>query len=710
MTKKPKVLLPMITVVIMVSVIILSVATTQFSAFVATRVAASTERAALKFISNLEGEKYSAQVSAMFLAGSTRIIEALESQDREALAERIQDIDRSLEFDVYIFTDETGHVILSLEDRFPQGMDVSRHPAIHAALQGESVSSLERGPSHNLQVTAGRGVTNPEGEIIGAVFIGTHVGQKELLEEMRTISGSDFTLFVDDACVISSIGGTDGSSCEAIDRTFSFETKNDIVRDTFQVKGEDFLGLLLPLENNSGHVLGTMLIGQFMADTQSAIDGFLMTGLVVTAVILGVSIMVIIIRAKAVDASITSRDLLLQETNQRLELALEDALSASRAKGEFLSVMSHEMRTPLNVINGLTQIALKERGETANAALRKVATASEHLLGMINNVLEVAKIEADKLELVESSFVLGDMISKVEALLSGQMTEKNHGFIIEIDPNLPHTAIGDEQRLTQILINLLSNAATYTPDGGKVKLHAALCGKTSNRFGIRFSVTDTGVGIPASQHERLFERFEQLDCGSNRKYGGAGLGLAISQSLLQLMGGGSFNVDSEPGKGSKFSFDLILSYCPQAEKNKELTVCEVETTADSKDVDLSTKKILLAEDMEINQEILIALLEETGIQIETAANGEEAFHKIQQEPEAFDLVLMDIQMPIMCGIESTRHIRKFLNRDRKLPIIALTANVFAEDIEIYLRAGMDDHIGKPIRLDHLLETLRKHLK
>jgi len=396
--------------------------------------------------------------------------------------------------------------------------------------------------------------------------------------------------------------------------------------------------------------------------------------------------------------------------------AKENAEQASRAKSDFLSNMSHEMRTPMNAIIGMASIAKKaEDNERKDYALNKVEESSKHLLGIINDVLDMSKIEANKFELTHVEFDLRSLLQKAVSFVRLRMDEKQHRFSMNVENNVPLFYIGDDQRLTQVITNLLSNAAKFTPEDGEIGVKVSLAGEEDGMCELCFEVTDSGIGISPEQQEKIFNIFEQAESGTTRKYGGTGLGLAISKRIIELMGG-QISIDSELGKGSRFIFTVKLL----RDKNNYSQQPDGETQnipfSASKKGEFAGKKLLLAEDIEINREILISLLDDTGLIIEIAENGREALEKIAADFNSYDMVFMDVQMPEMDGLEATRRIRAFEskmpemgNPVKRLPIIAMTANVFKDDIENCLTAGMDDHIGKPLDIDTVYEKLRKFL-
>jgi signal transduction histidine kinase/DNA-binding response OmpR family regulator len=517
---------------------------------------------------------------------------------------------------------------------------------------------------------------------------------------------------------------------------------------------------------------------------------------------------------------------------QKKMLAAE---AASHAKTAFLSNMSHEMRTPMNAIIGMTAIGKNTADiERKDYAFTKIEDASTHLLGVINDVLDISKIEANMLELSPMEFDFERMLHKAVSVINFRMDEKRLDFKVNMDGNLPRFIVGDDQRMAQVIMNLLSNAVKFTPEGGKIQLDASMTGENNGLCELQITVTDNGIGISPEQQERLFKAFSQAESGISRNYGGSGLGLAISKRIVEMMDG-DMKVESELGKGARFIFtvkaakgmrsirsllahgvnwetirilavddmDDTLEYvksvfdrlnvkCDTAtggeealqmiKENEEYDICfidwrmpgmngieltrmiksgkkskpsvvviisaynweEIKEAAVQAGVDkflakplLSSaiidcvndclgiesykegqaaggkfvdKHILLAEDIEINREIVLALLDGTGLEIDTAENGREALDKMKTAPDKYDLIFMDVQMPEMDGLEATRRIRALPSPHcKEVPIIAMTANVFKDDVEKCIEAGMNDHIGKPLDMEKVYEKLQKYL-
>ncbi|MDR2162400.1 MAG: response regulator [Clostridiales Family XIII bacterium] len=404
--------------------------------------------------------------------------------------------------------------------------------------------------------------------------------------------------------------------------------------------------------------------------------------------------------------------MLRNEMVKSLIAAREEAISANKAKSNFLSNMSHEMRTPMNAIIGMIDIARRaDDVDKKDYSLGKMREASNHLLTIINDVLDMSKIEANKLELSQEDFSFKKFINKIITVSTYQAQEKGLRLSIDIDEAIPDMLYGDDQRLAQVVTNLMSNAAKFTPEGGDITLTVKLLAKEAGSYKIKISVADTGIGISAEHQAMLFRPFQQAESTTTRKYGGTGLGLAISKRIIEVMSG-EISLDSEPGKGSVFSVTVPLLAASSGaaahiydDKTKDETpVVEIGPG------ELAGKRMLLAEDVEINREIVLTLLESTGLEIDCAENGTEAVNIYSNDPKRYDMIFMDMQMPEMDGCEATRLIRSLDHpRAKTVPIVALTANVFKEDIDRCIAAGMNGHIGKPLSMQKITAKLRKYL-
>ncbi|MDR1776552.1 MAG: response regulator [Desulfovibrio sp.] len=513
----------------------------------------------------------------------------------------------------------------------------------------------------------------------------------------------------------------------------------------------------------------------------------------------------------------------------------DQAEAANVSKSLFLANMSHEMRTPMNAIVGMTNIG-KGTSDAAqkNYCLGKIEDASAHLLGVINDILDMSKIEAGKFELAFAEFNFEKMLQRVVNVVNFKVEEKRQDFFVHIDKNIPPSLIGDEQRLAQVIANLLSNAAKFTPRKGKIRLKARLLKKEEENCILEVAVSDTGIGISQEQKGRLFNVFVQADSSISRRFGGTGLGLVISRRIVEMMGG-SLDFESVYGQGTTFTFNIaaregseaprriapgedcsssllvldasaevreyfqdiaarlglscetaangeqalkllenqeapkvcfidrfvpgmkdmglarrIKELCPSAfivlmasdeewnqlepqAREAGIASClpkpvfpsgvadrvltgllgeDADAIAPSRIGDagcFAERRMLLVEDVEINREIMIELLKPTSLEIECAENGMEAVDMFKSWPDRYDMILMDVQMPVLDGYEATRRIRALESGERRTPVIAMTANVFREDVQKCLEAGMDGHLGKPVNLGEVLAILHKYL-
>ena len=380
----------------------------------------------------------------------------------------------------------------------------------------------------------------------------------------------------------------------------------------------------------------------------------------------------------------------------RLNLERHD-LSA-KAKSDFLARMSHEIRTPMNGIIGMTEIALKD-GQTEERridCLRKIEYSSEYLLGLINDILDMSKIESGKMRLIEEKCNLMEMIQGLHPLLEAKLNENNIQYIADIQLK-NHWFMADSLRLNQVLVNLLGNALKYSRPDGHVWLTVRETEEEKGFSNLYFQVRDDGIGIAPEKQQLIFRQFEQADNSENARKQGTGLGLAISRRIVRMMDS-DIKLESEPGKGSSFSFSVKF----QPVSGEKTTV-----TSQPEEISFPGKRILVVEDNELNMEIICTILENYGIETEQAVNGKEAVRRMEESvPGYYDMIFMDIMMPEMDGLEATRTIRNLDREDcKKIPIYAMSANAFDEDVKRSLASGMNGHLSKPVNLQVLEKTL-----
>ena len=402
----------------------------------------------------------------------------------------------------------------------------------------------------------------------------------------------------------------------------------------------------------------------------------------------------------------------LQAHAIELEKQVHIAEFASRAKSDFLANMSHEIRTPLNAITGMAIIgSVADSIEAKDEGFHKISDAATHLSRLVNNILDMSKIEGNKMELAGSVFFLRDVVHQVFEPMRQRANGKNQAIDLRVADDLPGFLAGDAQRLGQVLEILLDNAVKFTPEGGAVSLTVALEKSVEKQCTLRFEVADTGIGISDEQQGSLFAAFEQSDNSSSRAFGGIGLGLALAKRIVDLMNG-SISFASCPGEGTIFTFTAELEIVPdEALPESEEEIADDEAPAfdgDMRDGEYEGYKALLVDDVEMNREIIMALLEPVRLQYETAENGKQAVDQFVQNPDEFDVIFMDIQMPEMDGYEATRAIRAVEHpKAKQIPIIAISANSFKEDVDKSMEAGMNAHIAKPVDPHAVVIQMRK---
>jgi signal transduction histidine kinase/ActR/RegA family two-component response regulator len=389
-----------------------------------------------------------------------------------------------------------------------------------------------------------------------------------------------------------------------------------------------------------------------------------------------------------------------QSVHKQLQRLREEALSANRAKSAFLANVSHEIRTPMNGVIGLTNLALEtDVTDEQRDFLTKIDYSAKSLLNIINDILDFSKIEAGRLELEEIPFAVAAVLENVRGLASIRADEKGVRFEIRVDPNVPAHLVGDPLRFGQIVLNLVTNAIKFT-EAGEVIVTVSAGERNGREVELIVAVRDSGIGMSAAEQARLFASFSQVDSSITRRFGGTGLGLAISKALALKMGG-TIEVASQPGAGSTFTLRVRLREQERRTTERANLTVPPEVSAVSA---LDGRRVLVVDDNAINRQIMERLLRKNGVQPEFAGNGREAVDAVFREPLRYDAVIMDVQMPVMDGLEATRLIRQRIPTAR-LPIIAMTAHAMEEERRACLAAGMDDHLTKPVDPRALTDAL-----
>ena len=395
-----------------------------------------------------------------------------------------------------------------------------------------------------------------------------------------------------------------------------------------------------------------------------------------------------------------------QETNKELNQLRMVAESANAAKSTFLNNMSHDIRTPMNAIIGFTNIAMKHNPPPEiKSCLNKISDSSEHLLALINDVLDISLIESGKIKYIPTPVDIVEVTDSVLTIMYGYLANRNLNFRTELEEFKSRYVLTDAVRVREILVNILGNAVKFTNDGGTVTYAVSYAERAQENFIlVRYRITDTGIGMSEEFVEHIFDEFSQEDQGARTQYKGTGLGMAITKKYVDLMGG-TISVESKKGVGTTFTVELPMEITDTSKVRK--------TDYAAGKVDVDGLRVLLVEDNELNAEIAMVQLEELGMQITRACDGEEAVTLFANHPPGtFDIILMDVMMPKMNGYEATNSIRNLENRPdgETIPIIAMTANAFAEDVQASLDAGMNGHLSKPIVIDEVVKTILRNIQ
>ena len=416
----------------------------------------------------------------------------------------------------------------------------------------------------------------------------------------------------------------------------------------------------------------------------------------------------------AVGVGFTDIDQEMRETmarNEALRVALQAAEEANKAKTAFLSSMSHEIRTPMNAIIGLNSIAMKdpETSEKTKGYLEKIDTSAQHLLSIINDILDMSRIESGNMIIRHEEFSFRKTLDQVNTIITGQCREKDLDYECRLIGKIHDYYIGDDMKLRQIMINILGNAVKFTPRGGKITFTIEETARYERKITLRLVFADTGIGMSPEYLPKIFATFSQEDSSSTSRYGSTGLGMPITRSIVELMNG-TIEVESEKGVGSVFTVTVTLEQSDR--KDNETEEVSLKSTEEKGKPKLKGKRILLAEDVDVNAEIMMMVLTSVEIEGERAENGRIALEKFAAHPCGYyDAILMDMRMPEMDGLEATRAIRKLNRPDAAtVPIIALTANAFDEDVQRSMQAGLNAHLSKPVDPDTLYGTLEKLIR
>jgi signal transduction histidine kinase/DNA-binding response OmpR family regulator len=700
-----------------------------------------------KFLKECEHDSMAAAVSVPLFPD---VVKVVRERNTAEIVKVLTPMVELYEVSYFTVTDETGIVLARTYAPSLFGDSVSSVQNIKDALNGKMSMYYETGPVIDISIHSGAPIYDEDGTLIGVVSAGVRLDENEALDKLKELFKTDFSVFLGDERIATTLRRDN-------ERIESSPPSSDIAKSVLEgrreyfsrsaVLGESFSTFWLPLFNSQNEAFAILVVGvsntELVRVTNDLILSCSLIGLIGLALSIAVLMYVVtnitkpVIRLAhlvsdvthgnmniSIDRSIIPNDeigqlmsgvyMLIDVFRQskgyetQLRENVQKAESASGAKSAFLANMSHEIRTPMNSIIGFAELALDssenvELPPEIRDYLDKIQTNAEWLLQIINDILDISKVEAGKLELEHIPFNLHDIFEHCKAIVSPKAGEKDIQLYFYAEPSIGRRLIGDPTRLRQILTNLLTNAVKFT-NTGIVKLSSTVQSSADTSVTLYFEVKDSGIGMTAEQVTRIFEPFVQADSSMARKYGGTGLGLPITKNLIELMGG-KLNVESTPGVGSKFCFSLSFDTIdvPEDAPKHETVTGRIEKP-------VFEGEVLVCEDNSMNQIVIGELLARVGLKATIADNGLEGLNMVRSRMERgekpFDLIFMDIQMPVMDGLEAAPQIEKLKTGT---PIVAMTANIMSGEMEQYRENGMPDFIGKPLTSQELWRCLLRYL-
>jgi len=695
------------------------------------------------FLVDCERNSTSAAVSVSLFP---QVIKAVKEKDTSGLIDILTPLTELYSITYFTIIDADGIVLARTYEPSRFGDYISYIQNIIDAFNGKVSMYYESGPIIKIAIHTGAPIYDENGNLVGAVSAGVRLDEYEALDELKKLFNADFSVF---------LGKTRIATTLIKDRQrINSEPVNDNILNAVinekkshfcntVVAGESFSSYWHPLINSANEVFAVLAVGISNAELKSLTRGLVISSIFIGLIGLSVSIIVLLYIITKITKPINELVLLVSDVTQgninvefdrknvsndeigslisdvyllidafkqiktfeiQLREAVQNAEAASIAKSAFLANMNHEIRTPLNSIIGFNELAMDDNiSPKTRDYLEKIQINAEWLLRIISDVLDISKIESGKFELERIPFDLHDIFAHCRTVISPKAMEKGINLHFYAEPSVGKKLVGDPTRLRQIITNLLSNAVKFT-NSGSIKLTSSIEKSTDKSVTIFFEVKDTGIGMTEEQISKIFEPFIQGDSSTTRKYGGTGLGLSITKSLIELMGG-ELTIDSTPEVGSKFGFSITFD--------------TVDIPLEEPIIDDVNKKlekpsfngeVLVCEDNPMNQLVVKESLAKVGLNVVIAENGlvgvNTVRNRIKEGGKPFDLIFMDIQMPVMDGLEAASEIEKL---NTGTPIIAMTANIMSEEMEIFKTNGMPDYISKPFTSQELWRCLLKYL-
>jgi len=638
-----------------------------------------------------------AHLAVLAMSTNHDLQDALLSGDHNRVASMAVSLKDMSSIDYCVIMDSTGTVIIRSYEPDSFGDDMSMLPHVQAALNGITEPHIWQGFSISLGISASAPVYDENMNTLGIISLGFRLDEQDFTYRLKNLTGCEITVFRDDKRISSTVLNEDGyfAMGERADSHISeIVLAGKSHTTTISPDGRNALVKYNPIIGADNEVVGMFLVGFFTAEDTAKVLFFALSGIIITIIVL----LLCIIIATIISGAVNRR---LEEAHEGLRQARDVAETANKSKSIFLANMSHEIRTPMNSIVGFSELAQDDDiSPKTKQYLKNIADNAKWLLNIINDILDSAKIESGKILLEHIPFDLHDVLSQCESAILPKFKEKGLTLYCYFEPIEGKNLLGDPVRLRQVFMNLLSNAVKFT-NTGTVKLMASVIESDNEQASIRFEIKDSGIGMTPEQIENVFDPFMQADGSVTRRFGGTGLGLSITKNIIELMGS-TLDVESLTGVGSIFSFLITFDLIDSESTPKQKVVF--------KDLEKPNfaGEVLVCEDNNLNQYVICEHLTRVGLSTVVANNGQEGYDIVKERMEnPFDLIFMDIHMPVMDGLECAEKITAL---GISTPIVALTANIMSNDLELYKASGIPDYIGKPFTSQELWKCLVKYFK
>jgi len=651
--------------------------------------------------------KSKAEFAANSMAANPYLAEALINNDRDSIITIANSLKSMSQIDFCNVLDSSGNVIIRTHDPDNFGDNISNQPHVKLAMHGYATSFITQGAVIRLGAYAGAPIYDNDRNLVGIVSAGYRLDTQDFVYNLKYLTECEVSIFLHDERISTTLHDEEGlyplgehAPEELAEIVLSGRTFTGFV----QLFGNRLITKYIPLYEVDNHVIGMVFVGRETVEYDDKLTVFIVSGVFLAAVVLVVCIALALFISDLVNDQLVKRERELALTQEVLRQARDTAESANKSKSVFLANMSHEIRTPMNSIIGFSELAQDDNiSEKTKKYLENISENALWLLDIINDILDNTKVESGKIVLEHIPFDLQDLITQCQSAILPKTMDKGFSLFCYTDPLRGKKVIGDPVRLRQVLMNLLSNAIKFTSTG-YIKLLAPTTYIDDDKVRVKFEVRDSGIGMSPEYVVAIFEPYVQADDSVTRKFGGTGLGLPISKSIVELMGS-ELKVDSIPGVGSTFSFEITFDLVDDAD------VCPSQTVLPgSTDKPYFEAEVLICEDNFLNQQVICDHLSRVGIRTLVAFDGQEGLNIIEERlrsgAKQFDLIFMDIHMPVMDGLEAAQRIAGL---GVETPIVALTANIMTSDLDMYIDNGMKDCLGKPFTSQDLWKCLLKYL-